>query len=534
MRSLAGWRTFGMAVMITVVMSAVGQAQQPTTVFSIRGIDALLDDAEFIAGELDQEGIKESANQYLEGVTGGKGLAGIDRSKPLGVYWNGSAANGAPEMPVLFVPVSDAKALKELLGDLVPDLKDEDGFWSATVEGNRLFGKLSGKYLFISPDQGALSKVADPAKIVNAKYDVALEVSIASIPDPLKGIVLSTAETGRQSLNDSQPEDEAEKAARDALLNGALAAIKSLITDGDRVTFGIDIDAKARLATVDFGLTGKASSPLAKALTEYGKTTPLFAAIGSDTAPFRMVFSYPTTLIEDQLDTIFDSAQAKIDQQIDNDERLADDDAKKSAKNIVARVLDVFQSTAKSGSMHSGLVLESGGSGKARIIGGTKVAKGDEAAKLLDDLIKASKDNPDYAKIKVDAARHTGARIHSVTMDQDDDNQKYFGKEPGHLAFRPDSIWVSIGGDNLNALKKALDAKPSPRVATSPISLQVKPAALVQLLEKDNEGLLERSKEVVGKPGDKLNLDVAPVTNGAKLRLEFGIDVLQLFETEDK
>ena len=108
------------AVMVTAFMGTVVQAQQPTVVFSIRGIEPLLDDAEFIGGELGQEGAKETAEQLIRNFTAGKGLAGVEQDKPLGLYWNATAA-GEPEMPVLFVPVADADALKELLTELAPE-----------------------------------------------------------------------------------------------------------------------------------------------------------------------------------------------------------------------------------------------------------------------------------------------------------------------------------------------------------------------------------------------------------------------------
>lgn len=533
MKRLVGWQKVSLAVLMTAVMATVVHAQQPTVVLSIRGIEPLLDDAEFIGGEVGQEGAKETVEQLISAFTGGKGLAGIDQKKPLGVYWNATAA-GAPEMPVAYFPVADADDLKGLLTDLAPDFKDANGQWSATVNGSKMFGKVSNGYLFVSPIPTALAKLSDPSKISNPKYDIALDVSIASIPEQLKSIFLSTLETsGRQALEAGQePENEAEKVTRDVTFNAMVSAINSIVTDGDRLTLGADVDQKSRLAAVDLGITGKTNTALAKAMTAYGKTQPMFAGIGSETAPFRMVVSYPTTGIVDQLSEIIEASRTSINQQIEADERLDDDNDREAAKGLVGRLLDITKATIKTGSMHSGIVLEAGGEGKVRVLGGAKVADGNEAGKLLDDVIKLSKENPDLAKVKVDVAKQGTARIHAITPDQNEDTLKYFGDEPGHLAFRSDSLWGAIGGDNLAALKKALDAKPAVRTSASPISFQVRPGALVLLMEKDDEDLIERAKEVAGKPGDKLNVDIAPVTNGAKLRIEVGIDLLQLAEFE--
>ena len=534
MKRVVGWWMVSVVVLVTACMATVAQAQQPTVVLTVRGIEPLLNDAEFIGNEVDQEGIKEAAEAQIEAFTGGKGLAGIDQKKPLGAFWN-ATAGGPPEMPVLFIPVSDADALKGLLQELTPDFRDAKGDWSMTFNGTPVFGKVSGSYLFLSITPLS-AKLPDPTKFVNSKYDLALDVSIASIPAELKSTFLEAMEaSGRQALeNGPPPASEAERVGRDLGFEGTLSTVKSVVNDGDKLTLGFDVDAKTRLSAVDFGITGKANSALAKAMTAYGKLQPLFAGIGSDSAPFRLAISYPTTGVIEQMEAFFKGIRETAEQEIDKDERLSDDNDRAAAKGLAKRLFDLMQGTVKSGSMHSGLVLEAGGEGKIRVIAATKVANGDDAGKLVDDIVKLSKENPELGKIKLDAAKHSGARIHEVTTDQSEDTEKYFGDEPAHLGFRADSLWMSIGGDNLTALKKALDqtAKPATRATASPISFQVKPAALVLLMEKDDEGLIERAKTIVGKPGDKLILDIAPVTNGAKLRLEMGIDLLKLADQE--
>jgi hypothetical protein len=521
----------GAAVFITACMATVGRAQQPTVVLSVRGIEPLLNDAEFIGNELGQEGAKATAINLISTVTGGKGLAGIDQKKPLGLYWNATAGAG-PEMPVAFLPVSDAAALKGLLAELTPDFKETGGQWSMTVNGTKLFAKVSGGYCFVSPAPTSLSKLPVPAKIVNAKYDVALDISIASIPQELKSTFLQGVDVGGRQALQAQPEPatEAERDLRDLFFDSFVACLKGLVNDGDKLTIGMDVDEKTRVGSVDLGLTGKPGTELAKSLTAYGKTQPAFAGIGSDSAPLRMVVSYPTTGFTRQIDAIFKVMREAAAKEIDNDVRLSNAADRETARGVVGKMFDIAQATLNSGSAHSGVVMESAGNGKIRVIGGTRLAKGDDAAKLFDDAVKLAKDNPELDKIKVDAAKHAGARIHALAVDQDEKAKELIGDEPLHLAIRNDSLWISVGGDNLNSLKKALDqfGKTAARTGVPPISIQVKPAALVMLMEKNDERLIDRAKTVAGKPGDKVNFDIAPTPNGAKLRIEFGIDLLQL------
>lgn len=530
MRRVVSWQAAWLFGLVTLWMASSVEAQQPTVVLGIKGLEELLDDADFVGEVLGQEGAKETAEQFIGAFTGGAGLAGVDREKALGLYWNVSAA-GEPEMPVVFLPVSDADAFHDLVKTLAPDLKDTNGQWSATVNGTKLFAKIANGYCFISPSPTMLTKPSDPSKIINKKYDIALDVNIASIPQQFKDLFLQqTEQQGRANLENGEPAaNEAEAKGRELGFEWSLAVIKALTNDGDRLTLGFDVNSETRLATVDLGLTGKSNTELAKAMTAYGKTAPAFAAVASDDAPFRLVMSHPTTAILSKLDELFDAMRQVADAEIDKDDKLKDDADRKAAKDIAKRLFDIGQATAKSGSLHSVLLLEEGDDETVRIVGGTKLAKGDDAGKLLDDILKLSKENPEVAKVKADVAKHAGARIHAVTADLEEEQAAMFGEGPGHLAVRADSLWFSLGGGNLEALKKALDLSgKTPGKSVAPISLHIKPATLVTLLESEDEGLIKRADALAGEKGDVMNVEIAPTPSGAKLHIEFGIDLFKL------
>jgi hypothetical protein len=185
--------------------------------------------------------------------------------------------------------------------------------------------------------------------------------------------------------------------------------------------------------------------------------------------------------------------------------------------------------------MQSGLVVEPAADGKLQVVMGTKVAKGSDAAKVMDEILEQLKDEPRIAGVSLEAATHAGVRIHAVTPKFDDDNvEEILGDQPIHLAVRNDSFWITAGIDNLTALKKALDqfGKTPPR-AVAPISLRTRPAVMVTSLAKDDDDLVARAKKVVGKPEDKLNLEIVPIAGGAKLRLELGFNVLGLLPQDN-
>jgi hypothetical protein len=508
-------------------------AAEPTVVLSLKSLDELLDDADFLGEAVGQPGLKAQAETTIDALTGG--ADGIDRERPLGFYWKmiDSGPNNLGNL-VVFLPISDEDNFEKLVRKFLPDLQVEDDKWSITLPGMpRLHATFANEYFFVSNSPEELSDLAEVEKIASAEQDISVEINLSSIPKQAKELYLAIVEQGarQQMANDPQPANEAEARGRELGAEWTLGALKAITNEGNRLNFTVDVDSETRMATVDFGLTGTPNTSLAKALTSYGKTTSAFAAIAAEDAPLHLLISLPTTGVLDKMDDLFAAIGSSANTAIDKDETLKDDADRKAARDVANRLIAIVKATVKSGAVHSVLILEQGDGDTARIVGGTKVAKGDDAGKLWDDILKLSKESPDLAKVKSDVAKHAGARIHAITTDADEKQTALFGNDPTHLAIRADSLWLSLGGGNLEGLKKALDlsgkkaAKPQ-----APISLRLKPASLVTVMEKTDQELLKRAKALAGEPGDVLNLEILPTDGaGIKMQLEFGVDFFNLF-----
>ncbi len=197
-------------------------AQQPTVVLGIRSVDSLLDDAEFVGEKAGQAGVREQAEGLIQGLTQGKGIAGLDRTKPLGA-WSDIGEDGPKPGPVIFLPISDSDAFLELLKTFAPDLEENDGVLTMTLNGQTIEGRIHDDYFFASPQPGALEELYVPTEIINEDYDVAIDVNIADIPEPLKAQFLAITESqGRMNLeNGPQPASEAEAAGREFWLRSS-------------------------------------------------------------------------------------------------------------------------------------------------------------------------------------------------------------------------------------------------------------------------------------------------------------------------
>ncbi|WP_010583884.1 hypothetical protein [Schlesneria paludicola] len=522
--------TFGV---MAAVFAIPAFAETPTLVVTLKSIDEILDDADFIGESFGQSGLKTLAEQNLEGVTGGAGLAGIDRTRGLGFYWSMNGDNAADLANLVgFLPISDQDEFEALVRKFVPDLKAEDDQWSIDLNGQPLFAKFANDYCYISTSADTLDELAEPDEITNEDYDIAIEVNLASIPVEAKSQYLDIVEQGarKSQEDDPEPKNEAEARGRELGLEWMLAVVKSITNDGNLLTFGLDVNRETGMGSVDLELTSTPKTELAAALLAYQKLKPAFAQAVSDDAPLRLVISHPTTGLLGKLNELFSAMRKTAEAEIEKDERLKDDADKKAARDIATRLFNIAEATLKSGALHSVLGVEEGDDHTARIVAGTRVAKGDDAGKLLDDIMKFSKESPELAKVKPDVAKHAGARIHAIEPDANDKQTALFGTDPAHLAIRADSLWVAIGGGNLDALKKALDLSGKKPAATEvPISLHVKPAALVLVMERDDQKLIERAKSIAGTPGDVLKFELSPNEDlGIKAALEFGIDLFKL------
>lgn len=520
------WRR-GMAVTFAfLALVAVLPAQQPTVSLSLRGIDALIDDVDFVGGEIGQEGTRDTAEGFLSAVTEGGGLMGVDRDKPLGAYWFADPIN-PPQMPVIYIPVSDADDLKELLGKLTPDFEEEDGLLSMTVNGMKVFGKIQNDYVFLSLAPDTLEKPLNPAKLTG-RTDLALTVNIAGIPEELRqAFVQQLEQSAMQQLENSpEPASEAERAGREMGAKGALEVFRALALEAEVLSFGFDIDQPKRKIAYDLGVTAIADTRLGAAMNEYGKIKPVYAGLGSDTALLRLLVSYPTSGIKDNVDSVITMMKDSIFKEIAADKKLKTDADRKAAQGIATRILGVISATLKSGAMHSGVVVEPAEDDEVKVIMASRIAQAAEAQKVFDDVVKMARNTPEFKKLTLDVAKQGATRIHAVESNAD---QSPLGDEPFHFCISNDSIWMSMGSDNLNFLQQALGQ--SARVSTrkpAPISLIVKPAALISLGENVEEDMLERANDVKELPGDRLQLEVVPVPNGARMQLEFGVDLLKL------
>lgn len=529
MRQLLPWRVAGLAVFATAFLTITAQAEQqrPAVVLCARGIESLLDDVEFLAGVFGKEDLRQTVETLLKAFIGGRDVSALNRQKPLGIYWN-ATAGAKLESAVVFLPISDLDALRRLLSVAVPGFKESQGAWSGKLNGTRLYAKPWNDYLYVSLDR--IREQADPAHFTSGNNDLLLQIYVAELPEALKEEFLERLELefedyfGKLVAAANGQDETPEQRIRQL----AMTVLRLMVNDADKLKIGMDIDQRRRIAAVNFAYTARPGSAVATFADTVGKLPPVGWTIGSDAALFRLLVSVPAIPAGDLLDDLAKGVRVSIESSINADNDFINDDDREAARKVSGRLLDLLLESAKSGGLHSGLSVDAGGEKTFRGVVGAKLINGNEAAACLDQLITLYRDHPGTFRIKPDVDNYRGARIHALIQNVPGESPWDLDKVPAHIAIRKDGIWGSAGKDNLSALKSALDDRPPGQTAISSASFLFKPASLIVRFQKQAADVIARARNIAELPGDKYSMELLPATNGARLKIEMGVDLLKL------
>jgi hypothetical protein len=522
-------RTLFTAAACVLLAASASPAVEPAVIISVKGFDELLADVGYLGEVVNQPQFGGLAQALIAQMTGGQGLKGLDGSKPIGAYVTLSP-EGQPKDIVVFVPVSDQEEFAATLATLSPNFEKVGDLtqYQFPINPNPVLGKAGVKYFFFAPEADMLKETADPSKLVTVPADISLELDLTKIPDSLKELFVNQAEAQAAAKNqETAPEDPAQRAIQEGTTKLLNSGLRRMVLDGSRMTLSLDINSKTKAIMLDLACTAKSGTTLAKATANYAKTENPFSGLISKQTLGSYVVSAPlSTDTEAMFKMIVDESEKK---------GLADLPADKAAKESMTKVLkqvaDVARATIQRGRWDHSIVVNAV-DGKLQMVSATKVAKGDQINKALEELVKNNSEAKD--KVKLNVAQVGKGKVHSVKLPDDDDTQKYFGSEPLHMVVNEDSIIFVAGGDSLKAVKGAFD-KPAASTSTTkaPISIRVGISKILEVINEFNPTqippvILEQSKSALEGGLDQIALEVSSQPQGFKIRLEVQEGVLRL------
>ena len=222
-----GWSLPATAQSLTQSQPAAGQTLAGQSVMAVAACDSYADlrkQLTWLGPHIDNPALAGMMESILMLSTQGKGLAGLDVKRPLGVVV--TTENDA--IAVLgFVPVKDLDKLLDSLQGVTGPVQRTDGIRSVTLPSGLSFDIAESNGWAIIAQQGTLPESVedlDPAPILEplvANYSLALEAHPHLMPEPLRALMgLAIEQMAAASAQQGRPVDAATLKAAVAGLAG--------------------------------------------------------------------------------------------------------------------------------------------------------------------------------------------------------------------------------------------------------------------------------------------------------------------------
>jgi hypothetical protein len=538
---------FGLAVALGAAIPAAyaqqAAAPKPLAVVSLSGYDELMGDADFLGGLTGQPNASAVLQQLVMQMTQGKGLAGVDKSKPMGLV-----VESVDDMPggAVCIPVTDVNALLEVAkGFGVTADKAENGLQKVTLpQGQSGFLKSTPGWALISLSPQLINAVpADPNTLLGPlakEYDVAVQIHVQNVPETYRQQAVDAMSQGaQQGLAKKEGESDEEYAKREKVVQMQLGELKRFMNELDQFTVGLSIDSKQQRAFLDIAYTGVAGSKLAKDLAQAADAKTNFAGFIQPSA--AMTFSTASPVTESntaQVDQMIDAVSEQLKSQINDDENMSDT-AKNNAKGAVEDFLAAAKATLKSGTIDGAAALNLSADSLTFVAGG-HVAEPQKIESGLKKLLDVAKEkNPD----KMPEVSWNSEKVgevsfskfsHNVPEDKEDARKLLGDKLEMYLGIGKDTVYFAAGKDALAAVKKAIDA--SKQTPNKPISQGELTFALEQIMtaaktfaDENDKAQIEAISQVLSQSSgkDHVRIVAQPIENGVRMRIEAEEGVLK-------
>ncbi len=488
-----------LCVGLLLVGFGIGQAAaadaKPMATVAFSGYDNLMTDVECIGKLAGSPDLVKKLEAQLTTITQGKGLAGLDKTRPWGIVVL------AGETPIPsgygFIPVTKLEDLLAVLGDLRMEVSDAGDGVSEIVgpNGNSLFVKQQGDWAYVCLHKDGFADVAaDPAKLLGdsaSKYNICIRLLFKNIPPHLREMAMGFVQMGMQAGMQQQPdESDEDRAMRIKLAEDSIEQVTKALAELDTITIGLTVDEKTGQAHLDLEQTAVAGTDLAKQMAAAAKGKTAFGGFyRTDAAMTGCSFSAIDKTQQEQMKNTFGIYRTMLNSKIDEQELSQEESAK--AKQLMADIIKIFDDSLATGKIDMGFAV-SLAPAKSTLIAGGSVADGAAVDKIVRELAEiAAAEQPQAAELlKLDAAQHEGVKFHTLTIPlphEFDDREKLVGIIGEELnlvlGVGPKQIYLGVGGDALEKLKAAIaDSKAQADSNVAPLRMSIAATPVAKLV----------------------------------------------------
>ncbi|MGA2619134.1 MAG: hypothetical protein ABSF26_16110 [Thermoguttaceae bacterium] len=530
------------------VFRPAATAAEPDKVLAVvagPSYEELLSDAGFVGKLIDRPQLGSLLEGLVAMATQGKGLTGIDKSRPCGIVVAAEGSDSDTAAPgkvsgYAFLPVTDLKQVLDVLEPYVSAEQTGGGVYKLSPKDGKkpVYVKAAGGWAFGSDKPEGLAHVAaDPLALLGGlekPYVVAARIFVANLPAQYREQFLAQMKKGAHENNQQRKPDESEQAfaARLKIIGQIIGMVEGVVNDLDQISLGWGLDRGAEKTFLDLSITARPGTPTAGQFTSLSALTSKFQGFRLPGAALAMNFAGTLSAAKIEiLGAVVDQAQAagmkEAEKKNQPGEKLD------QVKQVVSDLAELVRKTVRSGRC-DGAVTVLLDPAAATGLAGLYVADGallDKALKTLADMAIA--DNPGVAQlVKLDADRAQSVRLHTVSIPigpETDNRDKIVGAIGETLdiviGVGPDSAYLAAGRDALATLKRAIGASATASgVPILDLALAGEPVARFMAAvakPKDQPPAALAASELKKTPGkDHINFVARPIANGVQYHLE--------------
>ncbi|MCY2962728.1 MAG: hypothetical protein NT069_03600 [Planctomycetota bacterium] len=512
---------------------AQGGAKGPLVIINAASFERLMSQA---VTTFEAAGRPELAETLGGGLARVNDLKGLTRNQSVGVM---IYLNGLSPSAVAYVPVKNIGDLLKTV-ELAPVTTKKISETQYEIMGQRqtIYVRLQGDYAFVSNESAALDgEIPDPVQVtrrLSAQYDLSAAINLKGL-DPntrslFYNIFKAQAENGLQR-RDNEPEAAYE--LRRAEGERTLASVEILLNQGDEILVGWTVSQAEKVAALEIVTTATPGSEYASYFNELKGARSRFSNLLNTQSPLSVSMSWKLDKpSRKSLRKMLAVAQKEmLGNLAKGDDTAADQD------HPIRQLVQVLDATFVEG--HADLIAQMVGTppGPYSLVGGIKMNDSGTLTKALEDILGRLKGRPQFSDVRLNASTHKGINIHRLEPAQTgsgENRDRMFGGKPAiYLAVDDQVLWFAVGADNAPVeLKRAIDraSEPAKDGTTIPFQLVMNFASWTEIFDPEQRttGFAGLARKSFSKGGDSLRLEVLPITDGARFRIQFDEAFLRL------
>ena len=472
----------------------------------------------WLGNQINNPGLAGMVESVLLLGTQGKGLAGLDVKRPLGVVLTTAGDDLSAHA---FVPVKDVDKLLDSLQSITGPVDRSDDSRRITLpSGERLVVVEKNGWAILSLEGGDAG-IADPAAIfapLVADFSLGIEAFPSLLPKSLQKQLQTLLQQGAAAA----------AANGQSLDDDSLQAAVAGLSQTESLTLGLAIDSEKNRVFLENRVMAVAGSQAAAAIAAAGNgvltvATPA-AADGKQPALYLHAVQPLTKESQTQALQVFDQALAN-----------ARADALVQTLALVCR--EILAGMLASGGIDAVLAVDISETTEENplpaLFAGTRVKEGTAIEKQLKQLLADKKNLPAGVSVAFDTDTVATARLHAVRLDLSASPvaEKLGDSLEITLAIAPEYVFVLAGGDPKKRLAELLKTNGRKNATAKPVAtVQLAMDRLLDYAAQLGAGpqaTLAAEAARVGTEGSLVQLLIRPIERGLATRLSVDAGVLR-------